>query len=48
VKDFRPSQYFGAVKVDQLEDGIEDSRIDGKNCKLNHYRVVLGLFRNQT
>eukprot|EP00347_Sterkiella_histriomuscorum_P002378 403368386 len=27
-KDFRPSQYFGAIKVDQLADGIDDSRID--------------------
>ena len=26
---FRPSQYFGAISVDQLEDGIDDSRIDG-------------------
>ena len=26
---FRPSQYFGAVHVEELEDGIEDSRIDG-------------------
>jgi hypothetical protein len=26
---FRPSQYFGAVTVEKLEDGIEDSRIDG-------------------
>ena len=27
---FRPSDYFGAVQVDQLEDGINDSRIEGK------------------
>ncbi|CDW81543.1 UNKNOWN [Stylonychia lemnae] len=27
-KDFRPSQYFGAIQVEQLEDGIDDSRID--------------------
>ena len=25
---FRPSQYFGAINVEKLEDGIEDSRID--------------------
>ena len=25
---FRPSQYFGAITVDKLEDGIDDSRID--------------------
>lgn len=30
TKDFRPSQYFGAIQVDHLEDGINDSRIDGK------------------
>ena len=28
VQGFRPSQYFGAVNVEKLEDGIEDSRID--------------------
>ena len=27
---FRPSQYFGAIEVDKLEDGIDNSRIDGK------------------
>ena len=27
---FRPSQYFGAVHVEELQDGVEDSRIDGK------------------
>ena len=26
---FRPSEYFGAINVDQLEDGIDNSRIDG-------------------
>lgn len=25
---FRPSEYFGAITVDKLEDGIDDSRID--------------------
>ena len=29
-KGFRPSEYFGAVNVDHLTDGIDDSRIDGK------------------
>ena len=30
TKDFRPSQYFGAITIDKLEDGVNDSRIDGK------------------
>jgi len=28
-KGFRPSEYFGAVQVECLEDGVDDSRIDG-------------------
>lgn len=29
TKDFRPSQYFGAITVETLEDGIGDARING-------------------
>lgn len=29
TKDFRPSQYFGAITVDNLEDGINDPKING-------------------
>ena len=46
---FRPSQYFGAITVDKLEDGVDDSRIDGKVFKFFNkvfkFRFILGLFR---
>jgi hypothetical protein len=46
---FRPSDYFGAIKVDKLEDGIDDSRIDGmKNVFfLFKFRVIRGLLRSE-
>ena len=34
TKDFRPSQYFGAITVDNLEDGINDPKINGKTMMI--------------
>lgn len=45
VRDFRPSEYFGAIHVDQLEDGIDDSRIDGKySGNLQYLELFLDCF----
>lgn len=45
---FRPSEYFGAVTVDHLEDGIEDERIDGNWYFINNsYRIIPWLFRSE-
>jgi hypothetical protein len=46
---FRPSEYFGAITVDKLEDGIDDSRIDGKKfLSLFKFRIIFGLLRSKT
>ena len=34
---FRPSEYFGAIAVEELEDGIGDPKID---CKPNIKRLT--------
>ena len=36
---FRPSEYFGAITVDKLEDGIDDSRLEGKSFLLFSYHI---------
>jgi len=45
---FRPSQYFGAISVEELEDGIGDPKIDcNPHFYLNlHYRIVFRVFWN--
>ena len=30
-RGFRPSEYFGAANVEELQDGVENAQIDSKN-----------------
>lgn len=42
---FRPSQYFGAIDVEQLEDGIGDPKIDCKHINLTFKHFLRAFFR---
>lgn len=41
---FRPSEYFGAIEVDELEDGIDNSRIDGTRNFLAFHHILFYRF----